>query len=177
MIHVCPPQSAPDLIRDSALVNGAGWIEVSPETLQRTRFGNVFGLGDARSAPSAKAAAAVPKQVPVVAENVLAVLEGKAPREVFDDYGSCPLTVERGRIVLAELGYGGKLPPTFPTWLIDGKEPSALAWPLKEKMLPSIYRGLMLRSRFLEELTGRVFPSRFEALKTLDPEAAARAPA
>ena len=38
----------------------------------------------------------------------------------YDGYGSCPLTVERGKIVLAEFGYGGKLLPSFPGWLIDG---------------------------------------------------------
>jgi hypothetical protein len=32
----------------------------------------------------------------------------------YDGYGSCPLTVERGKIVLAEFGYGGKLLPSFP---------------------------------------------------------------
>jgi hypothetical protein len=35
--------------------------------------------------------------------------------------------------VLAEFGYGGKLLPSFPTWLIDGTKPSRLAWLLKEK--------------------------------------------
>jgi hypothetical protein len=29
-------------------------------------------------------------------------------------YGSCPLTVDLGRVVLAEFGYGGKQLPTFP---------------------------------------------------------------
>ena len=47
-----------------------------------------------------------------------------APSAVYDGYGSCPLTVERGKIVLAEFGYGGKLLPTLPTWLIDGSKPS-----------------------------------------------------
>jgi hypothetical protein len=32
----------------------------------------------------------------------------------YDGYGSCPLTVEKGKVVLAEFGYGGKLLPTFP---------------------------------------------------------------
>ena len=32
----------------------------------------------------------------------------------YDGYGSCPLTVERGKVVMAEFGYGGKLLPTFP---------------------------------------------------------------
>ena len=87
--------------------------------------------------------AAVRKQAPVVAENLLRALDGQALRAVYDGYGSCPLTVERGKIVLAEFGYGGKILPTFP--FLDGRKPSRLAWFLKEKMLPTIYWQLMLR--------------------------------
>jgi sulfide:quinone oxidoreductase len=65
----------------------------------------------------------------------------------YDGYGSCPLTVENGKIVLAEFGYGGKLLPSFPGWLIDGTQPSHLAWLLKEKMLPPIYWKAMLRGK------------------------------
>jgi sulfide:quinone oxidoreductase len=145
MIHVCPPQRAPAFVRDSALADAAGWIEVSPETLRHPRYGNVFALGDACAAPNAKTAAAARKQAPVVALNVLAVLDGKGPRALYDGYGSCPLTVERGKILLAEFGYGGKLLPTFP--FINGTKPSRLAWLLKEKMLPTIYWELMLKGR------------------------------
>ena len=145
LLHVCPPQRAPGFVRNSPLADAAGWIEVNPETLQHARFGNVFGLGDACSAPNAKTAAAVRKQAPTVAANVLAVLDGQAPRAIYDGYGSCPLTVERGKIVLAEFGYGGKLLPTFP--FLDGTKPSRLAWLLKEKLLPPIYFELMLKGR------------------------------
>ena len=79
--------------------------------------------------------------------NVLAALDGKQPQAGYDGYGSCPLTVERGRIVLAEFGYGGKLLPSFPTWLIDGRRPSRLAWFLKDRMLPPIYWHGMLKGR------------------------------
>ncbi len=145
MIHVCPPQRAPALIRNSPLADPAGWVEVSPETLQHPRYGNVFGLGDACSAPNAKTAAAARKQAPVVAENLLAILDGRGPRALYDGYGSCPLTVERGKIVLAEFGYGGKLLPTFP--FLEPTRPSRFAWFLKEKMLPAIYWELMLKGR------------------------------
>jgi sulfide:quinone oxidoreductase len=147
MIHVCPPQTAPDFIRDSAIADEAGWIDVSPETLAHPSYGNVFGLGDACAAPNAKTAAAVRKQAPVVAENVLSVLAGKGPQAIYDGYGSCPLTVERGRIVLAEFGYGGKLKPSLPTWLLDGRKPTWAAWIMKVKMLPWIYFDLMLKGR------------------------------
>ncbi len=147
MIHVCPPQCAPDFVRASPIADEAGWVAVSPETLAHPEYGNIFGLGDACSAPNAKTAAAVRKQAPVVAENVLCVLDGKAPRAVYDGYGSCPLTVERGKIVLAEFGYGGKLLPTLPAWLLDGRQPTRAAWFMKEKLLPWIYFDLMLKGR------------------------------
>ncbi len=147
MIHVCPPQSAPDFVRHSPLADTAGWIDVSPETLMHPKYGNVFGLGDACAAPNAKTAAAVRKQAPVVAENVLAVLAGNDPRAIYDGYGSCPLTVERGKIVLAEFGYGGKLLPSLPTWLLEGRKPTRAAWFMKVKLLPWIYFDLMLKGR------------------------------
>jgi sulfide:quinone oxidoreductase len=147
MIHVCPPQLAPDFVRASPLADKTGWIEVNQDTLQHARFANVFGLGDACSAPNAKTAAAARKQAPVVAENVLCVLAGKASHATYDGYGSCPLTVERGKIVFAEFGYGGKLLPTFPKWLIDGTRPQRLPWYLKVRILPPIYWKAMLKGR------------------------------
>ncbi|MFW7354639.1 MAG: TIGR01244 family sulfur transferase [Brucella sp.] len=147
MIHVCPPQIAPDFVRNSPLANQAGWIEVDEASLQHKRYPNVFSLGDAAGTSNAKTAAAARKQAPIVAENVLAVLDGKSMPAAYDGYGSCPLTVERGKIVLAEFGYGGKLLPTFPTWVIDGTKPSSLAWYLKSEALPPIYWHGMLKGR------------------------------
>jgi sulfide:quinone oxidoreductase len=145
MIHVVPPQVAPDFVRSSPLAAASGFIEVNEATLQHVRYPNVFALGDACSASNAKTMAAARKQAPVVAVNVLAALEGKPPVADYDGYGSCPLTVERGKIVLAEFGYGGKLLPSFPNWLIDGTRPSRLSWLLKDTILPPIYWHGMLK--------------------------------
>ena len=145
MIHVVPPQVAPDVVRNSVLASETGWVEVDDFTMRHKRFANVFAVGDCGSMPNAKTAAAVRKQAPIVAVNALAVLDGKEPWAVYDGYGSCPLTVERGKIVLAEFGYGGKLLPSFPTWLIDGTRPSRLSWLLKSEALPWIYWNGMLK--------------------------------
>jgi sulfide:quinone oxidoreductase len=147
MIHVCPPQTAPDFIRVSPLADHAGWVDVDQNTLRHKTFDNVWSLGDVMNAPNAKTAAAARKQAPTVAENVLADMRHAQPTAHYDGYGSCPLTVERGKIVLAEFGYGGKLLPSFPTWLMDGKKPSRLAWLLKERLLPPVYWQAMLRGR------------------------------
>jgi sulfide:quinone oxidoreductase len=148
MIHVVPPQIAPDFVRVSALADAAGWVDVDQATLRHRTLANVYALGDVCSAPNAKTAAAARKQAPVVAHNLL-VDRGaiKAADVAYDGYGSCPLTVERGRIVLAEFGYGGKLLPSFPSWMIDGTRPSQLAWLLKEQILPPVYWKAMLRGR------------------------------
>ena len=145
MLHVCPPQLAPRFVADSPLADQAGYVELDPTTMQHKRYPNVFGLGDAGSTGNAKTAAAARKQAPVVAVNLLAMLAGREPEAGYDGYGSCPLTVERGKIVLAEFAYGGKVTPSFPTWLIDGTKPQRLSWMLKSEALPWIYWNGMLK--------------------------------
>lgn len=147
MIHVVPPQSAPDFIRNSPLADEAGWVDVDQTTLRHKNYDNVWSLGDVMNAPNAKTAAAARMQAPVVANNILHDMGKGRGVAHYNGYGSCPLTVERGKIVLAEFGYGGKLLPSFPTWLLDGTKPSWMAWFLKEKMLPPIYWKGMLKGK------------------------------
>lgn len=145
MLHAVPPQRAPEFVRESVLANEAGWLDLDSETLQHPRYPKIFGLGDVSGTANAKTAAAVRKQVPVVAENLLASLDNQPLMAAYYGYGSCPLTVERGRIVLAEFGYGGQLQPTFPKWVNDGTQPTRLAWMLKARYLPYIYWHGMLK--------------------------------
>ncbi|OHD05343.1 MAG: TIGR01244 family protein [Sphingomonadales bacterium GWF1_63_6] len=145
MMHVTPPQIAPRFVADSPLADKAGYVEVDQLTMRHVRYPNIFGLGDGGSTPNAKTAAAARKQAPIVAVNLLAMLKGGEPVAGYDGYGSCPLTVEKGKIVLAEFGYGGKLLPSFPKWLIDGTQPARLSWLLKSEALPWIYWNGMLK--------------------------------
>jgi sulfide:quinone oxidoreductase len=147
MMHVCPPQTAPDFIRVSPLADAAGWVDVDQATLRHKSYDNIWSLGDVMNAPNAKTAAAARKQAPTVADNIVADIQGSSPVSAYDGYGSCPLTVERGKIVLAEFGYGGVLKPSFPSFILDGTKPTRAAWFLKEKMLPPIYWQAMLKGK------------------------------
>ncbi|MEB5933879.1 NAD(P)/FAD-dependent oxidoreductase [Pseudomonas mosselii] len=147
MLHLVPPQVAPDFIRQSPLADAAGWVDVDPHTLRHRQFGNVHALGDVANTSNAKTAAAARKQAPVVANNVLVALGRLSTLAQYDGYGSCPLTVERGKIVLAEFTYGGKVAPSFPRWLLDGRKPTRLAWLLKAQILPPLYWKAMLKGR------------------------------
>jgi len=146
-LHAVPPQVAPDFVRVSPLADAGGWVDVDQATLRHRQFENVFALGDVANAPNAKTAAAARKQAPVVAQNVIDTRAGRSPTVQYDGYGSCPLTVEMGKIVLAEFGYGGVLKPSFPSWMLDGRKPTRAAWLLKERLLPPLYWQGMLKGR------------------------------
>lgn len=147
MIHVCPPQSAPDFIKTSPLADEAGWVDVDQNTLKHKKFNNIYSLGDVMNAPNAKTAAAARKQAPTVASNLLHDIGLGTNKAIYDGYGSCPLTVEKGKIVLAEFGYGGQLLPSFPKFILDGTKPSKISWFLKESILPQLYWQAMLKGR------------------------------
>jgi sulfide:quinone oxidoreductase len=143
MIHVTPPQSAPDFIKSSPLANTAGWVDVHDKTLQHTKYPNVFGLGDVASTGNAKTAAAIRKQVPVVVDNITNLMNNAAMREGYDGYGSCPLTTSLSGVILAEFSYGGKITPSFP--FVDPRKSRWIWWLGKTSIFPWMYWHLMLK--------------------------------
>lgn len=144
LLHVVPPQCAPDFVAQSPLASASGWVDVDHHTLQHVKFANVFALGDASATPNAKTTAAVRKQAPIVAGNLIALLKRKPMVPQYDGYGACPLTVEKGKIILAEFGYGGKLLPTFP---LDPLVPRKFNWFLKKHVFPRVYWDGALKGR------------------------------
>jgi sulfide:quinone oxidoreductase len=144
MIHVTPPQSAPDFIKKSPLANGDGWVDVDKHTTQHVKYSNVFSLGDCSSLPTSKTGAAVRKEAPVTVENLMAVRAGRAPSAHYDGYASCPLVTGYGKVVLAEFGYDGKIMETFP---FDQSQERYSMYVLKAYGLPAMYWNGMLRGR------------------------------
>lgn len=145
MIHVTPPQSAPDFIKECPLSNEAGWLDVNPETLQHTQYKNVFGLGDVIGTTNAKTAAAVRKQVPVVVDNILNLVGKHQLSAKYTGYGSCPLTTSLSTVILAEFSYGGEVTPSFP--LLNPRKNRYVWWLVKRYGLPWLYWRIMLKGR------------------------------
>lgn len=142
MLHVTPPQSAPDFIRDSSLANSAGWVEVDKGTLQHVRHANIFSLGDSAGLPTSKTGAAIRKQAPVVVENLLAVMAGQKPTATYLGYTSCPLVTGYGKLVLAEFDYNNQPMETFP---FDQSEERWTMYMLKKEVLPRMYWSAILK--------------------------------
>ncbi|NNL99590.1 MAG: NAD(P)/FAD-dependent oxidoreductase [Gammaproteobacteria bacterium] len=158
MLHMTPPQSPPAVVKESALANDGGFIDVHQHTMQHNRYPNVFGLGDAGSSPNSKTAAAVRKQAPVVVRNLLTLIEGGDLEEGYDGYAACPLTTAYGKVLMAEFCYGGKVTPTFP---LDPRKERGSYWWIKETGLPMFYWNYMLKGHewFLAHDTDYVEPA------------------
>lgn len=144
LLHVAPPQRAPEVVAESPLAGPAGWAEVDPATLQHVRFPNVFSLGDASSLPTSKTGAAIRAQAPVAAANLLAFLEGRPLPRAYDGYTACPLVTGYGKLVLAEFDYDLNPRETFP---FDQSKERYSMYLLKKRGLPLLYWRGMMRGR------------------------------
>ena len=147
VMHVTPHQSAPDWVKSSPLANDTpmGYVDVDKHTHQHVRHANVFSLGDAGSTPNSKTGAAIRKQAPVVAANVLAQLAGGDPTERYGGYASCPLTTSSSKMLLAEFDYSMEPTPSIP--VINTLKPRRDMWFVKKYGLPFLYWNLMLKGR------------------------------
>ncbi|WP_299039664.1 FAD/NAD(P)-binding oxidoreductase [uncultured Pseudokineococcus sp.] len=146
LMHTVPPQSAPDWLKATDLAdpaNPAGYVQVDKHTLQHTRYGEVFALGDAGSTPNSKTGAAIRKQAPVVVDNLMSAMAGEPLDARYGGYASCPLTTSRHTMLLAEFDYSMTPAPTFP--LIDATKERRDMWYLKRYGLPAMYWNLMLK--------------------------------
>jgi sulfide:quinone oxidoreductase len=166
MLHVTPPQSAPDFIKDSPLAvpphvplideqgspcipsslphsaNYFGWVDVDKSTLQHHRYPNVFSLGDVANLPTAKTGAAIRKQMPVLVDNLLSHMNNKPLTATYTGYSSCPLITGYGKIVMAEFDYDSQPMETFP---FNQAEERYSMWLLKKFVLPFLYWTRILK--------------------------------
>lgn len=144
LLHVTPPMGPPDFLAASPLADKDGWVDVNQQTLQHTRFPNVFALGDCSNLPTSKTGAAIRKQAPVVVRNLLAALKNQQLSAIYNGYTSCPLVTGIGKLVLAEFDYEKQPAETFP---IDQSKERRSMWLLKRYLLPILYWHGMLKGR------------------------------
>ncbi|MEZ4919884.1 MAG: FAD/NAD(P)-binding oxidoreductase [Saprospiraceae bacterium] len=146
MIHITPPQSAPDFIKNSPLAmegNALGWVDVDKHTFQHNKYANVFSLGDVAGTPNAKTGAAIRKQAPVLVEQLISMINtGQLTSASYNGYGSCPLVTGYGKLVLAEFDYDNNPVETFP---FDQSKERWSMFQLKKHVLPWLYWNKILK--------------------------------
>lgn len=144
-IHIVPPMAGVDSVANSSLAwqkgSAKGWLEVDKGTLQHRRYANVFGIGDICGVPKGKTGGSARHHAPIVTANLIAQMEGKEPKEIFDGYTVCPLKTQYGKIIMAEFNYKGEA-PSFP---LAVQEPRWMWWAFDLYMLKPMYWYLMMR--------------------------------
>lgn len=149
MLHLAPPQTAPKFIKESSLVNAAGWLDVNINTLQHVNYPNIFGLGDVAALPTAKTGAAIRKQVPVLIANLMHLIKHNTlDKKIYEGYSSCPLVTGYGKMILAEFNYKNEFTPDpklKQILVFDSTKEDWRLWMLKKYGLPYLYWNKMMK--------------------------------
>ncbi|WP_299182453.1 FAD-dependent oxidoreductase [uncultured Neptuniibacter sp.] len=141
-IHVVPPMSAVKSLRESELADNVrfkGYLEVDKHSMQHTRYPNVFGVGDTVGTPIGKTAASVKSQIPVVAENIRSLIEGREPTAAWGGYTSCPMILDVGHAMLWEFDYSMQPMTALPFEVVDPLAVSELAWVMEKSLIRPVY--------------------------------------
>ena len=150
-LHFTPPMSAPDFVKQSGLswtegkLATGGWVMVNKETLVHSKYPNVISLGDVAGIPTSKTSAAVRKQVPIAAKNLISIMEGKEPTEKYNGYAACPIVTDYGHVLLCEFDYDKNPATSFPFTLLNMSKEQWAAWLLKVYVLKPLYFYGMLK--------------------------------
>jgi sulfide:quinone oxidoreductase len=107
LLITVPPHRPPDVVVESGLVAGHGWIAVDPATLATSHPG-VYAVGDvnliplANGLPLPKAGVMAELQGLRVARAIAAELLGQESPAPFDGTGFCPVEIGAGSAALVE---------------------------------------------------------------------------
>ncbi|KAF2740573.1 sulfide quinone reductase [Polyplosphaeria fusca] len=149
LLHAVPKMGPHDFVKNSALADQAGYVDVDAHTLQHKKYPNVWSAGDASSLATSKTAAAITAQSPVLVGNLVKSMDGKELNSSYDGYTSCPLTVGESKVLLAEFKYGGEPKETFNQWFgVDQATPRRAFYHLKKDFFPWVYYEHMMKGKW-----------------------------
>jgi sulfide:quinone oxidoreductase len=102
-----PPHRCPQILVNAGLAEADGWVRVDPRTLE-TGFEGVSAVGDCTAIPLAtgqpmpKAGVLAEGEGRIVAERIVARLQGIEPEGTFDGQGACYLEVGGGEAMIVK---------------------------------------------------------------------------
>ncbi len=109
LLILVPPHGTAPYLRESDLAEPGGWVKTDPRTLQvRER---VYALGDTTNLSRPKSGSVAHFQSEVVAENLLAEIDGKEPTRSYDGHVMCFLETGGGRATIVDFDY--ERPPVW----------------------------------------------------------------
>jgi len=121
LLIVVPPHRGAQFLIDSGLApSPGGWLPTDPHTLQVGGRQNVFALGDATDLPLSKAGSTAHFEAPIVAERVVAAVQGRDPVDARANYHGrvmCFFEIGDGKGTLLRFDYDHPPKPPRPNRL------------------------------------------------------------
>ena len=119
ILVIVPPNRGADIIDDSGLGNGAGYIDVDPHTLKAKNADHIFGVGDITDVHTSKAGSVAHFMAEVVVENIMRDIKGEPLAPDFDGHSNCFIESGYHKGYLVDFNYDVEpLPGKFPMPLI-----------------------------------------------------------
>lgn len=119
LLVTIPLNMGADFVGRSGLGDELNFVSVDKETLQSTKFANVFAVGDATNAPTSKAGAVAHYELDLFPKNFLQLVAGKDMTHKFDGHATCFIESGHGKGLLIDFNYEVEpLPGSFPIPLL-----------------------------------------------------------
>jgi sulfide:quinone oxidoreductase len=115
LLVTIPTNKGDELIARSGMGNEFNYVPTDPQTLISKAHDNVFVIGDATDLPASKAGSVAHFEADILLENMLAVIDGRQPRNHFDGHANCYIESGFGKGILIDFNYDTEpLPGKFP---------------------------------------------------------------
>jgi sulfide:quinone oxidoreductase len=98
-----PLHRAPSVVIESGLAEG-GWVAVDPYRLT-TRFPHVWSVGDVANAPVPRAGVFAERAADVVADQIIAEVQGRDDTAAYDGWGACYIEFGGDRVAKVEITF------------------------------------------------------------------------
>ena len=110
-----PPNRGSDMVDDSELGNGSGYVDVDPHTLKSKKADFIYALGDVTDVKTSKAGSVTHFMADVVMDNLMREIKGKEIKDEFDGHSNCFIESGFKKAFLIDFNYTVEpLPGKFP---------------------------------------------------------------
>ncbi len=115
LLAAIPPNQGQEVVDDSGLGTGAGYVVVDQETLKSKKAERVFALGDITNVPTSKAGSVTHFMSEILVENLLEEINGREASHHFDGHSNCFIESGFKKAFLIDFNYKVEpLPGKFP---------------------------------------------------------------
>lgn len=116
-----PPHRGANFLQGHALADARGWVKTDRNTLHVAGREHIWAMGDTTDLPISKAGSTAHFQAPVIAEQIAAAVEHRAPdvkKANYEGHVMCFLEVGHSKATILDFDYSGPPQPKTPNALM-----------------------------------------------------------